>query len=759
MTIKLLTPWNGYAALTKLTLDAATETGLVNAKQATTDLTGGVDYVAPAPSLYPVGVTQDPNTRRVLGADGEVISPGAANNRFADVVVYGATPSGILAACAAASLGCKVLLISPNGRLGGMVTGGLARTDYRGFGPRVCMNVLTQEAWRRMAAEYGLSLGQFGFDNTSPYAVEPKVAMKVFKDMLAEYGVTFLKDYRVTSVNKQAGDIKFIDLAHRLMPGNFRRIFGRRWVEASYGTNFLIRAGVTYTFGREANSTYGEANNGVRTSAALTGSPSPYLISGNAGSGLLPYVDSTPLEAAGTADNRIQAWCHRLVMTNEPSNRLPIPDPANYNPLWYELLGRSMANAPTSLDSLNELFYRAAIPLRGTQKQDWNNQGAISLDFIGGNAGWVTTDYTVQDRILQNHNDYTLGLFKFLREDSRVPAALKTALADWGFCKDEFIGEEGPAGLSPEVYIREAARMVGDFVMTEAQFNTGAGRVAQDKAIAFCNYPMDSHPASKRVVGGVAHAEGGLSSNLVPTGYYGVEYRSMLPKASECGNLLVCCNGISASHTVFGSMRMEPYFMSFGEAAGIAAALSLQAKSRLHDLAGSDIQPYVRSYRVDPSRVLTLASPTANGTATWSNIAGWTTGQTFPPEFYGNSLWHDGNGNKGGRWVKFQPTFAAPGRYRILLNAPGSLGGVGGEVPSQLRCRVDVVHANGTDTFYIDARYGEWQFRELGVWYFDPTAVANGTQYIQVTNAGDPGVLGSDVGNLNIDGVAWHPVP
>lgn len=670
---------------------------------------------------------------------------GAWNRKSADVVVYGATPSGILAACSAAALGFSAMLISPNGRIGGMVTGGLSRTDYRGFGPRLCLNILTQEFWRRSAAVYGRTLTEFGMDDISPFAVEPKVAIKVFTEMLSEYNVTVLKGYRVTSVSKQEGDIRYIDVVHRTDPSDTKRLFGRRWVEASYECHLLIRAGITYTFGREANATYGETNNGVRPSAALTGSPSPYVIAGDSGSGLLPYVDGTALETAGTADNRLQAWCHRLVMTNEVANRLPVPEPETYNAQWYELLGRGMANAPTNLDSLNEIFYRAAIPLGGTTKQDWNNNGGASLDFIGGNAGFVTTDYAVQDRILQDHNNYTLGLFKFLREDSRVPAVLKTALADWGFCADEFIGEDGPRGLSPEVYIRESARMVGDFVMTEAQFNLGAGRVAQDKAIAFCNYPMDSHPASKRVVGGVAHAEGGLSSTLVPTGYYGVEYRSMLPKASQCGNLLVCCNGISASHTVFGSMRMEPYFMSLGEAAGVAAALSLQGKSRLHDIAGSDIQPYVRSYRVDPARVLTLAAPTVNGTATWSNIAGWTIGQTWPPEFYAGGLWNDGNGNKGGRWVNFAPAFAAAGRYRILLNAPGAMN-------AQMRARIDVTHVEGVETFYIDHKFGGWNFRDLGVWSFNPSNVAHG---IRITNDLD----GQAGGLLIVDGVAWHPVP
>jgi len=344
-----------------------------------------------------------------------------------------------------------------------------------------------------------------------------------------------------------------------------------------------------------------------------------------------------------------------LCMTNSASNRIPVPEPSSYNPLWFELMGRGMANAPTSLDTLDEVFFRATIPQPGGfSKADWNNNGYASLDYVGGNAGFVTTNYTTQDAILQNHINYTLGFFKFLREDSRVPSALRTSLADWGFCADEFIGEETPRGLSPEVYIRESARMVGDYVMTEAQI-LKTTPVSQQTAIAMGTYAMDSHPCSIRNISGVARGEGGLDSGLVPLGYYGVEYHSLLSKAKECGNFLACGNGVSASHTAFGSIRIETTLMSLGEAAGAAAALAIQGRARLHDIAGSDLQPYVRSYQINAARLLTIQAPSTNGTVTQSSSgAGWVDA-TWPPEFYITKLQNEGNGNKGGRWTQFNP--------------------------------------------------------------------------------------------------------
>ena len=608
---------------------------------------------------------------------------------------------------------------------GGVVSGGLARTDYRGYNPRVAMNVMTAEFWRRCAAAYGLTLAQFGMDQTSPFAVEPKVALSVFQAMLREYQVPVLYGWRVTALGKQAGDAKYLDL-QQVGSLETRRVFAGVVVEPSYEGDVLMRSGVPYVFGRESNATYGETYNGVRASAALTGSPSPYVVAGDSGSGLLPYIDATPLEAAGTADGRLQAFCHRLVMTNVPSNRLPIPEPATYNPLWYELLGRAMASAPTSLDSLDEVFYRATIPQPGgVGKQDWNNNGAMSLDFVGGNAGFVTTDYAARDAIVQRHRDYTLGLFKFLREDSRVPTALKTALADWGFCADEFVGE-GTGGLSPELYVRESARMVGDYVMTEANWAKTATGLTEP--IALVNYAMDSHPCSKRVVGGVTHAEGGLSSTLVPTGYYGVEYRAMLPKLQDCGNLLVCGNGISASHTVFGSIRMEVTFMSLGEAAGVAAALAIKGRSRLHEMTGSDIAPYVRPYRVNSARVLTVNAPTTNGVARLSSTppTGWVYA-TFPPEFVATQLVNEGNGNKGGRWADFYLDLPVDGRYRLRPNLPGSHN-------SQLSNEVFVWSADTPDySGYMDHKFGEWHFRDLGIFRSDEQAGLRSVSSLVIT--------------------------
>jgi hypothetical protein len=658
-----------------------------------------------------------------------------------DVIVYGATPSGIMAAMAARRSGASVTLLAPDGRVGGMVTGGLARTDYKGFTSRSCMNKLTREFYSRVAAEYGKTIAQLGFSGASPFAHEPKVAAKVYREMLAEAGITPLRGLRCTRVQMLGTSIDSIEVAQ--VGGAALTIRGRMFIDASYECDLMMRLpGLSWTYGREANNTYGEQYNGVRALQGVQSSVSPHLIAGDLTSGLLPFIEGSPVEPAGSPDTRLQAFNFRLVMTNDPGNRRPVPEPAHYDPQWYELLGRLMVAAPAALDAVDKMFSPVVIP-SAPAKFDFNNRGGISTDLIGGNAGFVTLDYAARDAIVQRHLDYTLGLFKFLREDPRVPATLRADLANWGLCADEFT-DENSTGMSPQLYIRESARLVGEVVMTEAHYFEVA---AIDEPVAFANYNMDFHYVSRRNVAGVMLVEGALSGLVSSSGMYGIDYRCVLPMRSECTNLLVSCNGISASHAAFGSLRTEAVFQSLGEVAGRAAALALTRGVGLHDLTGADVGPLVRVVDpINPIRVLTLAEPATNGQATTSAVAGWTLGLRVSSEFYSTGYANDQGASKGAQWAMFKPAFGGSGRFRLRLNAPVT-------PSSQPKFRVEVRHANGLRTFYIDHKLGESYFVDIGAYDFSN----DGTEFVRCTNAGDPTVPGSSAGTMNIDALAWDP--
>lgn len=703
----------------------------------------GVTPVTAVPSAEGL-VTTDPKT----GKSTTFAALGKSSGNQ-EVVIYGATFSGIMAAIACRRGGARPLVIATNNRIGGMVTAGLAITDIRGKNPRVYMNVLTQDFYRRCAAYYGETLGHRVMYNKS--SIECWIANRVLKEMVAEYDIPILYNHRVTAVNKQVGEIVSITTQNRGNSSDVRTIYGKVFIDASYETDLLIRSGASYTYGREANATYSETYNGVRASSACTGTPDPYVTPGNAGSGLLAGVDSAALEAAGTVDNRLQAFCHRLIVTNDPAHRRPFPAPTNYHPEWYELIGRAMANAPTSFDSVGKVVGPTQITGAAYNKWEWNSASkGLSLNAVSFNSGYVTTDYAARDQIEQNHLDYTLGFLKWLQLDPRVPAGAKSGFASWGLCDDEFT-DDNNTGMSPEIYIREAARMVGEVVTTESHFNKTT--VAKDP-IALTSYPIDSHIVSYRNVGGVAHYEGLLNGSgtvVLPTSYYGIDYKSMLPKSRQVSNMLVCCNGVSASHTVYGGIRMELTFGALGEAAGTAAALAVKAKMTVHEIAGADLLPYIRKTVINPARVLVVSAPTTNGTITASTAGEameLVSADPAPPEFYGTSIARDNNYHKGLRFQQFFPSFGAAGRFRIYLNAPGVSN-------SQPWAKVEVKSAAGVETLYIDHKEGEWYFRDLGVWAFNN----DGTEYIKVINSGDPGIAGSDVGNLYVEGVAWNPVP
>ena len=674
-------------------------------------------------------------SEKITAGSEDFIRPGSKTS--VDVCVYDASPAGCMAAMSAARGGASVVLVSPNGRVGGLMTGGLARTDYRGFQPRMGWNVLSQEFQRRCAAYYGRTLSEHGAVPTSPYSAECKVAEAVFRDMLNEYGVPVLRNFRITSASNQAGRIAHITLENRLQPNQQIRVHARVYIDASYTGDLLMRSGASWTYGREANATYGETTNGVRSPTGVGTAVSVYVTPGDAGSGFLPRVLADAAPAAGTADTGLQAYGHRLIVTDVESNKRAFPEPDNYNPLEYELMGRRIAESPASFQTMDTVFLKTPLP---NGKWDLNNQGTTSLDYTGGNVGFVTGTYAERDVINQNHINYTLGLLKFLREDSRIPAALKNELSAFGFCKDEFVNDNA-TGMSPELYIREAARMVGEYVMTEANFTKAA--VASDW-VSLATYPLDSHGVSLRHNAGMARVEGAFTGLSTPTTFYGISYRSMLPKMWECANMLVCGNGISASHVAFSGLRLEHNLMGLGEAAGVAAALHCTQGTPLHALAGENVRKIVSNGHFDPARTLVASAPTTNGTVTLTGT--WTQRTDKGPTFVGAGLQSDQNGTKGGRKIRFEPAFGAAGWYLIRLSCPCDTSGMG-------QFKVVVNHSNGTETFYLEGKNGEVFFRPIGKWHFPSSG-----GYIEVENSGNPAVAGSESGFLLVDAVAWEPM-
>jgi hypothetical protein len=333
------------------------------------------------------------------------------------------------------------------------------------------------------------------------------------------------------------------------------------FIDCSYEGDLMARANVSYHVGREDNSVYGETLNGVevRNSHQFKHATDPYKVPGDPGSGLLPGIDARGPLPNGTGDRRVQAYNFRLCLTQQPENRLPWEKPEGYDPQDFELLARYIAAG-----GINEIYGKFD-KLQGN-KVDKNNHGAISTDFIGQNWDYPEGDYARREEIFQAHVKWHRGFFWFLCNDERVPRDAREWMSSWGLCRDEF-PETG--GFSHQLYVREARRMVSDYVATEA--DCVHARSIED-SVGLGAYNMDSHNCRRFVEDGNVRNDGDVQ--VPPSGPYAISYRSIVPHAGECPNLLVpVCLG--ASHIAYGSIRMEPVFMILGQSAALAASLAI----------------------------------------------------------------------------------------------------------------------------------------------------------------------------------------
>ena len=508
-------------------------------------------------------------------------APAPAPVRETDVLIYGGTAGGAMAAIQVARMGQRVLLLEPGRHIGGLTTGGLGATDA---GQRYTVGGIAREFYRRLYTHYEHPAawkhepraGYFPKHSLTvtealkiQWFFEPKVASRLLAEMLQEARVEVLLE---APLDRRPGGVKktgarLTEIA--TMDG--RRFAAKMFIDATYEGDLFAAAGVSYRVGREPNSRYGETLNGVRLSEPdRTKHVSPYVIAGDPKSGLLPRVIPLGKAVEGEGDGQTQAFNFRLCLTDVPENRAPITRPATYDPLNYEVMLRHIVARPGM--KLNAVYALTPMPNR---KTDTNNRVYFSTDFVGGSHRWAEASHAERATIWQAHRNYQLGLLWFIAHDPRVPEALRTEAADWGLARDEFtdIGHWPHA-----LYVREARRLLGDYVLTE--HDCSGARAAEDP-LTLGSYAMDSHAVNYVVdAEGRLRVEGWFVKGSKP---YPISYRAALPKRTEASNLLVSVC-ISSSHVAYGSIRMEPVFMNLGQATATAAVLALQRGTPLHDL-------------------------------------------------------------------------------------------------------------------------------------------------------------------------------
>lgn len=609
------------------------------------------------------------------------VAPGAQMVET-DVCVYGGAAGGVAAAVQVARSGKSVALLCFNNHLGGMSSSGLGQTDI-GSNGNTYIQGMAREFYTRIGAKYSVSGPKWTF--------EPRIAETVFNEMLREAGVSIYLSQRLASATMAGGKITEITMDN----GNVFR--AKMFIDASYEGDLLKRAGVSYTVGREANSQYGETLNGIQTATSGNQLPNgidPYVVQGDPASGLLPGVNATAGGPNGSADSKIQAYCYRMCLTNNPANRVMVSQPPGYNEADYELLFRSIEAGQTT-----GFFKTDAMP---NSKTDSNNSGGISTDFIGMNYDYPEADYATRATIAKAHENWQRGLIWTLQNHSRVPQAIRDAYAQWGLPADEFVDNNH---WPYELYVREARRMVSDYVMTEKNC---VGSLQANDSVGLAAYVMDSHNCQRIVSGGFVKNEGDVQ-RAVPAPFP-VSYRSLVPKAGECANLLVpWC--LSATHVAFASVRMEPVFMILGQSAAAAASIAIDDGVAVQEVS----YPKLRAQLLADGQALGTAVTGVivdNADATGVTITGSWTASAAVAGFYGADYISDGNSSKGAKSVRFTPEFASSGDREVFLRWTANANRAS-NVP------VDIISASGTSTVVVNQQLQGGTWVSVGVYSFN----------------------------------------
>lgn len=479
----------------------------------------------------------------------------------------------MVAAVDLARRGRTVVLLDPDDHIGGMTSAGLGATDVGD--PRV-IGGMAREFYERVATAYGASPGE------ATFKFEPHVAEQVFRALLDEARVPLVRA-RLISVSRSRRRLTSI-----LVSGE-QTFSARVFIDASYEGDLMSQAGVANTVGRESNGTYGETYNGVRpTEKEAEFIVDPHVTPGMASSPLLPHVTPSGSQLSGSGDRRIQAYNYRLCLTDDPANRIAITEPAGYDASEYELVARYVSGLVSTGRSVNihSFFWLQPLPNR---KFDLNNrQGWLSSDLIGGSDEYPEADDRGRQRIRDRHKLYLLGLLHFLATDPRIPVEGRASFSSFGLCKDEFVRS---GGWPPLLYVREARRMIGEYVMTEHDV---MGRAAVVDSVAVGSYAIDSHHIARTERGGDVVYEGGLFVPLAQP--YPISYRVLTPRAAEVENLLVTV-AVSASHVAYSTLRMEPVYMALGQAAAVAATLAIESSVPVQSIDHRQLREQLRLER------------------------------------------------------------------------------------------------------------------------------------------------------------------
>lgn len=496
-----------------------------------------------------------------------------------DIVVFGSTSGAIATAIQAARLGLSVALVSPQEHIGGIQVNGLGSTDIDNqaeFQNSTTLGGFNLEFHQRISRHYGRldrlnKVVQERLKDVEVWRFEARVAQQVIKNWLAEYPSIVIIKSRLAprdAIDKHAANIQAMHLE------NGTTISGKIFVEASYEGDLLDAASISWTHGRESTSTYSESLAGVRAETSycqIDVDVDPYVVPGDSSSGLLYGISDEPFGTPGDGDKHLQSYSYRIPLTDEPANRVPFTEPPGYDRMHFEL-HRRFAKAGGA-------FYFPNKRLPGGKTDLIGSEGALSTDLVGMNDEWPTATYEQRQCILAETAQFTKGFLWFLATDEAVPDKWRREWARFGYCADEFPDNEH---FPYELYVRDARRMVSDYIITEATASQqGAPQVPDPVAVAY--WPTDTHSVRRILRDGRVHNEGFIFKDGHRWRPFGIAYRALVPRRTEATNFITATCP-SSSHVGYGAVRLEHQFHAIGQACANACAIALQGRLAMQDV-------------------------------------------------------------------------------------------------------------------------------------------------------------------------------
>ena len=487
-----------------------------------------------------------------------------------DIVVYSGVPCGIAASIAAAREGAKVVLIEPTKHVGGLSTSGIntAETEHM---LKWTIGGFADEFYRRLGQHYGTRQPEYFFESS--------VAEKVYLDMLKEAGVEVRYGASVDTVRKDGAKITGLTLT------DGTKVEAKVFVDASYAGDLMARAGVKFAVGRESRTEFGEEAAGIRFDKTPRQARTV-----DATGQLLPGISARAKDLKeGDAHRAAMNYNFRLTVAKDPKLQVPIPELKHYDATRYSLLGDWLRAATAQKKSV-KLADIIDLYARRNGKFELNNRqdSIFSLGHFGGQFDWPDATYEQRARIYDDHLDYTLGLLHFLAIDESVPAPVRTEMKGLGLHKDEFADN---GHLPYQLYVREARRMRGEYVMTQHDVQTARRK---PDSIGMSSHFIDCHHVQRVALN---ESEFVNEGRIWRMGYANqIPYRALTPKPAECSNLLVP-GAASYTHVAFCTLRLESVWMITGHATGIAAAMAAQGGSNVQAVNVSALQDKLRAQK------------------------------------------------------------------------------------------------------------------------------------------------------------------